>query len=385
MSRVIRKTNGCGKSCTYSYDETGNLISFTDYAGNETVNEYDSLGRLIKSTTGEEVTAYDYGTEGSDFGKLVRVSNKEGTIRYSYDKFGRVIKKTDVNNVELNYEYSLNGQLSKLSTPYGSTSYFYDKMDRSVRVVDHNGNVTLYSYDALGNRESLTYANGIKVKYKYDTNSLLSEIDIVDGKTNIIKSYVYKRDENGYPVSIEEKDAYGTVKIEYEYDSCNRLSYEKHDNGEGYISYQYSYDEAGNRTSVLTEKHGNISGLTDNPDSLKTGVTSYLYGENNLLLQTEHNEEITKYSYDERGNLINIESPDGTESFEYNSYNELESVKDKSGKVTKYSYDAEGNRISKSCQDNVVKYVTSDFDGLSQVVLELRKDSDSYKDLKLNN
>ena len=203
-------------------------------------------------------------------------------------------------------EYTLNGKLSKLSTPYGDTSYEYDKMDRIVRVVDHNGNVTLYSYDKIGNRETLTYSNGLQAKYKYDVNSNLTNINIVDSKTNVIKSYAYKRNKNGYPVSIEETDNNGTKITSYEYDAVNRLVSENIKDDKGSIGYKYSFDKVGNRTSKTVNVSGTISGLTDNVSVVKTGTTKYTYNDNNQLITETYNNQKTVYSYDDNGNLVGI-------------------------------------------------------------------------------
>ncbi|MBR6402354.1 MAG: RHS repeat protein, partial [Eubacterium sp.] len=380
LSRVTKKTNALGKSCTYEYDALGNIVKNSDYDGNVTENTYDGHGRIIKSSVSGNVTTYSYeDASGKDIDRLASVTNKEGTIKYQYDNQGRIISKIDTNNIKLEYEYTLNGKLSKLSTPYGATSYEYDKMDRIVRVVDHNGNVTLYTYDKIGNRETLTYSNGLQAKYKYDKNSYLSRIDIVDSKKNVIKSYIYQRNKKGYPSTIQETDSEGTKRIEYRYDGLNRLLYESTWDNNGRITYNYTYDKVGNRLSKTVDFSNTVSGLIDSSSNLKAGKTTYKYNENNQLVSEECSGEKTEYSYDDNGNLISVTNGNTVQSYEYNYQNKLSVYKNSAGKEFTYSYDAQGNRISKSSATGVIKYVVTTFDDLSNVILELDKDNKQIK------
>ena len=373
MSRLTSKTNSLGKTCTYEYDAAGNITRSTDYSGNVTVNEYDSFGRIIKADVSGEVTTYDYKDEaGNEAPYVARITNKEGTISYKYDDFGRLISKTDTNNIELKYEYTLNGKLSKLITPYGTTAYEYDKLDRIVRVVDHNGNITLYTYDALGNRRTMTYSNGMKAQYYYDSSNRLSRIDIVDKKSNIIKKYIYTRDKVGHPTTIEETSPNGAVKTtNYSYDAAGRLVSESIEDSKGSINYTYTYDEAGNRTSLVVETSGSIKGLCDNAMSVRTGETKYSYNENNQLILEEYNGLKSLYSYDNNGNLIQVENGNNVQTYEYNAANKMSSYKNSAGREFKYIYDAEGNRIGKSVDGCLTKYVISEFNSLGYVLLEL--------------
>ena len=45
---------------SYSYDETGNVTEFTDYAGNVTSYSYDDMDRLVEKKIGTEKTVYNY-------------------------------------------------------------------------------------------------------------------------------------------------------------------------------------------------------------------------------------------------------------------------------------------------------------------------------------
>ena len=64
-------------------------------------------------------------------------------------------------------------------------------MDRLVKVVAHDGTATLYEYDANGNRTAVRYANGMIVKYEYDTVNRLVLEKALDKDANVVVQYSY--------------------------------------------------------------------------------------------------------------------------------------------------------------------------------------------------
>lgn len=52
FDRVIKTTNAVGSSETVVYDEAGNVLKFTDYAGNVTTYTYDDFDRVIAKAVG---------------------------------------------------------------------------------------------------------------------------------------------------------------------------------------------------------------------------------------------------------------------------------------------------------------------------------------------
>ena len=387
MSRMTKEITAAGAFQTYEYNSSGEIIKFTDFGGNITEYTYDGIGRLEKKSVNGEQTLYSYeDEEGSDTDRLVSVTDRTGTIYYSYDNSGRIISKTDAAQITVGYEYTLSGQVKKITTPYGSTSYEYDLLERLVRVTDHNGNITVYAYDSVGNRTALTYANGIKMQYAYDACSHLIQEDIIDSNENIIKKYIYRRDKNGYPVSIEEVTSDGTLKTEYEYDAAGRLTKETiqnltqntlqnitqntPQNVSGSIVTVYTYDAVGNRLSKLVTSDGDITGITDHDSSQVNTLVTYTYNTDNQLVKEVCGANEAVYTYDLNGNLVSVLNGSTCEQYEYNSQNKLSKYYSSDGNVYTYTYDYEGNRTGKSDGTDEIKYVVDSTGELSYVLAE---------------
>ena len=371
MSRMTKEINATGAFRTYEYNGSGNITKFTDFSGNITEYVYDDIGRLEKKIVNGEQTLYNYeDEEGSDTDRIVSVTDKNGTVHYSYDNDGRIISKTDTNQVTVGYEYTLSGKVKKITTPYGSTSYQYDLLERLVRVVDHNGNITVYAYDSLGNRTSLTYANGIKMQYTYDVCSHLIQEEIVDSNENIIKKYIYRRDKNGYPVSVEEVSSDSTLKTEYEYDAAGKLTKETMQNASGSIATVYTYDAVGNRLSKLVTSAGDITGITEHDSSQVNALITYTYNANHQLIKEVCGANETVYTYDLNGNLVSVSNAGSYEQYEYNSQNKLSKYYSSDGNIYTYTYDYEGNRTGKSDGTDEIKYIVDSTGELSYVLAE---------------
>ena len=133
------------------------MASRTDYAGNQTVYEYDDHGRMTKSTSQGCVKEYHY---NSDF-LLAAVKMNGSSTTYTYDSLKRLESKLQPDGVKIAYSYDDAGRLTSVKTPYGTTAYEYDILSRLTGVTDKDGRKTTYTYDANGNRTSMTYPNGL--------------------------------------------------------------------------------------------------------------------------------------------------------------------------------------------------------------------------------
>lgn len=371
MSRIIKETNALGDKKLYKYDMRGELTKFTDFSGTVTEYKYDEKGRLIEKNVDGDKIFYRY---EKNIDQLTSVVSADGIVYYEYDEFGKICSRTDINGITIGYEYTLSGQISSITTPYGNTKFQYDLLERLVRVVDHNGNVTVYSYDAIGNRTAVTYANGIKLQYKYDFCSYLIQEDIIDKNNNIIKRFVYKRDKNGYPVSCNEIFGDMTITTEYEYDISGRLAKEVIQDDIGKIINSYEYDSVGNRLSKNTVIIGDITNFANSEkESINTNII-YVYNANNQLIKEKRGDIEISYVYDRNGNLVSVSNEGKTIQYEYNKQNKLIKYHsynvDGAELVYNYQYDYEGNRIGKFTENQAINYVVDCIGELSYVLAE---------------
>ena len=210
-----------------------------------------------------------------------------------------------------------------------SLSFGYDALKRLNRVTVKNGSSvilnTAYAYrDVSWNRGSaqVEFRN---VRLGSDSGMLLEG-----------KKYVY--DDVGNLKEIRESTGDFNKLVEYTYDSQNQLTseaYYKSGEAEAYITYNYTYDTAGNLLTV-SQKKGNTTTL----------LQTYTYGDAQWhdLLTAVNGQAIT---YDASGNPLSY----GGWSFGWQNGRQLKTAsKTSDGKTEtlEYAYDADGIRTSKT-------------------------------------
>ena len=210
-----------------------------------------------------------------------------------------------------------------------SLEFGYDALKRLNRVTVKNGSSvilnTAYAYrDVSWNRGSaqVEFRN---VRLGSDSGMLLEG-----------KKYVY--DDVGNLKEIRESTGKYNKLVEYTYDSQNQLTseaYYKSGEAEAYITYNYTYDTAGNLLTV-SQKKGNTTTL----------LQTYTYGDAQWhdLLTAVNGQAIT---YDASGNPLSY----GGWSFGWQNGRQLKTAsKTSDGKTEtlEYSYDADGIRTSKT-------------------------------------
>lgn len=143
-------------------------------------------------------------------------------------------------------------------------------MDRLVKVVAHDGTATLYEYDANENRTAVRYANGMIVKYEYDTVNRLVLEKVLDKDANVVVQYSYTLGAAGERTKVVETgvDPSGERTVEYAYDALYRLTSETVTDANGVSVTEYTYDSNSNRLTKTVDGE----------------VTEYSYNELNQLV-----------------------------------------------------------------------------------------------------
>ena len=281
--------------------------------------EYDSLGRLIRSTAMDENGSVTQRTE------------------HLYDAFNRLSGQSwtlGAQTYSERYAYSDgekgDGSLTSMTAATGdSLSFGYDTLKRLNRVTAKSGSSiimnTAYAYrDVSWNRGSaqVEFRN---VRLGSDSGMLLEG-----------KKYVY--DDVGNLKEIRESTGDFSKLVEYAYDSQNQLTseaYYKSGEAKAYLTYYYTYDTAGNLLTV-SQKEGDTTTL----------LQTYTYGDAQWhdLLTAVNGQAIT---YDASGNPLSY----GGWSFGWQNGRQLKTAsKTSDGKTEtlEYAYDADGIRTSKT-------------------------------------
>ena len=333
---------------TYSYDLLDRLVEKSyhetgkpDFTIRYTYNAESQLARLRYEEDGETVGSYAF--EYDSLGRLIRSTamDENGSVtqrtEHLYDAFNRLSGQSwtlGAQTYSERYAYSDgekgDGSLTSMTAATGdSLSFGYDALKRLNRVTVKNGSSvilnTAYAYrDVSWNRGSaqVEFRN---VRLGSDSGMLLEG-----------KKYVY--DDVGNLKEIRESTGDFSKLVEYAYDSQNQLTseaYYKSGEAKAYLTYYYTYDTAGNLLTV-SQKEGDTTTL----------LQTYTYGDAQWhdLLTAVNGQAIT---YDASGNPLSY----GGWSFGWQNGRQLKTAsKTSDGKTEtlEYSYDADGIRTSKT-------------------------------------
>ena len=341
---LTQTTYANGVAVTYSYDLLDRLVEKSyhetgkpDFTIRYTYNAESQLARLRYEEDGETVGSYAF--EYDSLGRLIRSTamDENGSVtqrtEHLYDAFNRLSGQSwtlGAQTYSERYAYSDgekgDGSLTSMTAATGDSLEFgYDALKRLNRVTVKNGSSvilnTAYAYrDVSWNRGSaqVEFRN---VRLGSDSGMLLEG-----------KKYVY--DDVGNLKEIRESTGDFNKLVEYAYDSQNQLvkeSYYNPGNEKPYDVYDYSYDTAGNLLRVT--KNGTV-------------IQTYTYGDAQWhdLLTAVNGQAIT---YDASGNPLSY----GGWSFGWQNGRQLKTAsKTSDGKTEtlEYSYDADGIRTSKT-------------------------------------
>lgn len=314
---------------------------------------------------------------------IINGYDEKGNIyQYIYDPINELVKANCYNDIEILYFYDIEknkiANIRKCSDGVRASSNKYDS-DRNVISYSNHGNVYEFEYNDLGVVTS-TMLNGKSIISKGDNTITYGNGDILSiiENSSEYSSYVNEEcvdttiyDENG-KISVYKDNVTGiTYNYEYTDDHAivNRIS-----NNAGYgISYEcednqynvvYSYHGEEKEQSVIHQENESkaksklISGATYIESTNNNQVNSQIKSDrNNIIISADYsfdNEEIvstkingtiTKYTYNDKGQIINVyENETLTFEYKYNNYGQLaETINYINGTTEKYFYDMYNN------------------------------------------
>jgi RHS repeat-associated protein len=309
-----------GASIHWDYDARGNELRVRDGLGN---SAYESTrgpdGEALTDTTrfGTDTHSYDgrpepYQTLTStgetwqmhynDLGNLIRMTDADGTMRFSYDNEGRETYADYGDGNTVRYSYGTGADWTKMETPYGTTERKLTASGRLGGWKTADGEVT-FEYDAAGRLRSTLHPDGSHLTQTYDDAGRLESV--TDSATGATTTHEY--DNAGRVTSTT--------------DALNHTS-------------STTYDDAG-RAETSTDARGKVSRFGYTPTT--TTVTDPLLRETTL----------TTNGY---GLPIRVDFPDGTQTeTTYLAPSRLEDgdeyptgQTDEAGRLRSFSYDASG-------------------------------------------
>ena len=291
----------------FFFDQLGRQHRIRQYA-------FDPTGDILDLSATPERETYTFYDE---FGRIAKVSKKEGYLSYDYDQLtGRLTEMRIATGADTGSAPDHSVPLSTIKT----IEYTYDALGRleTVKVDNDLNQVYTYTYTINGSRASLTYPDGTVTTYAYDSLNRLTQVKTVDGVGAVINQFDYTVRADGRRTRVVETLG-GSIndqrQIDYSYDALGRLAQELSfvtsgmglDKSVYNYRHDYFFDAAGNRT--------------------RKDVRTWDTGTQSL----EYTDKV-HYSYDARDQLTDED---------FHVYNDSTAVFDLSTK-TEYHYDLNG-------------------------------------------
>lgn len=262
-----------------------------------------------------------------DEGNLVSVVDAAGrTVTFTYNESGDRVTRVDLPDGRwVGYSYT-DGRLTGVrDLNGGTTTYTYNSVARLTSITDPNGNLVMQTtYDSSGRVIEQTDATGTTI-----TPNWGSSVSNFPDNNGGIWTDIYRGS-----VLAEQIDPYGEV-----------------------TSYYYDYDNPTLKPTEITDPDGNVTTMTyDERGNLLTRTApepfdfteTWVYDTaNNITSYTDGEGNTSTYTYDSADRLAAETDPlGGVTSYTYTSTGQLETVTTAAGRTTGYGYDSAGNVTS---------------------------------------
>lgn len=323
-SLPVAETDAAGNSWRYRYDARGNLVAQTDPLGQVTHYRYDRSGQVteIIDAAGKSKTLC-----WNDAGQVTQyVDCSSYPTEFSYNKRGDLQAVTDALGERSLYHYDVQGRLTRSELPDGRSEQFLrDVSGQLLAYIDPAGHTTRYqrdrrgqvrqrldplgrqvqfTYDVYGRLQTLTNENGESYRFTWDAGDRLIEQQDLDGSArrygydalNSVIAVQYRPAPHGTGLALVPSGEIAPIMHRLERDAIGQLRAKLTDDGRT----AYSYDPVGQLTEI---------GFTGWDGSEQ--VLSFAYDALGQLVDDTCSAGTLQHHYDELGNLIQTQLPDG--------------------------------------------------------------------------
>lgn len=342
-NQLASVTDALGNTTTYGYDTQTGVLNWVQAPGQtdttRTNYTYDSRFRTTGVSQGSAQVGYTYSGELLD-----AISSASGTeYSFDYGAFDLVNSVQVGQRTLISHTYSTDANRNLTQSTYGngdSVSYTYDSLGRTTGKSYENGDTVDYIYDNNGNLGILKdSATGRNTQYFYDfQDRLMRYEESGQGYSNAVQ-WGYD-DENNLSSQTQTLNG-NTYTTQYTYDKDNRLT----KTTVGNVSASYTYDEYGRMTGIVTKSGDSTvlnSTISYNSPS-NTATSTQVSAWNNGVDSTYY------YTYDDAGNITSISGGKGEILYSYNELNQLIYADvPATGRTLTFSYDDNGNILKRS-------------------------------------
>ena len=246
-------------------------------------------------------------------GKLQSIKDKDGykvSLNYK-NRTGRLQSIKDSSGNQLFFEWTSSGHVKHIwSTKDAKTAYKYGG-NELIESKDVMGNTYKHSYDRKGNMDGISYADGTKMKIKYDPKTqFVSSITDRNGRTT---GYKYesnsKKPDLHYWTTVTKKAANGKSEV-------NRYEYEIKIRSDGSrYNHRIATTISGIKTETMYSKSCNL------PEKITRGkeTTTFSYNKDCLLKKKNSSggESVTLSYHKKFKKITRVVTKSGWSSFDY--------------------------------------------------------------------
>ncbi|NVD97746.1 RHS repeat protein [Massilia sp. BJB1822] len=408
-SRLIKMLDPAGGVYEYAYDASGNITSVTYPDGKLKRYLYGELDRTgntkqpfaltgIVDEKGDRYASYTYNSAT----RAIATEHAGGVGKYlmAYPSDSRTIV-TDPLGTQRIYDHVQALGVKKMfgitqpatgGMPAASTVISYDANGNLVGFRDFDYAMTSYVYDLSRNLEIRKTEAAGKPEARTTSTEWHAQfrLPLRTAEPKLITSYTYDERGNVLSKSLQAtSDANGAAGFSavalgsprvwrYTYSSVGQVLTVDGPRTDVNDIMTYAYDSAGNLISVCNaaghttrfsqhDAHGRAGRMID-PNGL---VTELSYTPRGWLASRSVGGELTTYSYDGVGQLVQASLADGSSlRYGYDAAHRLTSVSDTLGNSINYGLDNMGNRINERIKDPngvLTREISRAYDGLNRV------------------
>ena len=387
-----------GNTTTYRYNSLDQLTRITDPLGLSTEFSYSAGQLAQVSDPGGRITRFQHDGEGHlttvifpdgsqrqfsyDQGLLQSMTNERNQITtYEYNAFGqntrvvrpdqssaRVTNQAEGGLISAGTAPAANPRPAQMDEAQAavfvdaraqSWQRVLDRTSRPVKITDPLGRVTEYVRDSDGLALQTIRPNNTRVTRAFDA---LGNMTLMREETN---GAAWRYSYDLFSQVTSSRDPKGQLTT-YERDPLNG-NLDKLINALGHETW-FEYNSRGQVTR-RTDPNGLVSDYSYNPQGLVETITETPPPGGGLT-------RVTQLSYDAAGQLLQSSQPDGVVlDYAYDSRGRLLSLTDNLGQVTRYTYDDYGNIIQTerfNADGSLANTVTNTYDGRQRLIQSIR-------------
>jgi RHS repeat-associated protein len=357
-------TNRLGLRDLCEYDEHRRLTALTDGNGNRT-------GFVYGNWTRPDSTVFPNGTSESyaysDKGYVTKVTTDESGVDLKPDDKGRPVELRYSDGVKISYKYDDQGRTAEAAQAEHVCKFAWN--DAGLLEQERCGDdEVLYEYDKAGRLVATTLPSGETIGYEWDADSRLTLVRDWTGGEHRIQYAANDRgslltapngvdtltvlNNVGRPESIAvSMQGRPLFSLGYGFDNEDRVV-NLRDSAFGYRDFHY--DPEGQLLAVDSqgESASESFGYDGAGNAIDVNGKAAQYDAANQLMSLGH----SVYENDRRGNLVCMDTAEGTWRFTWSARNLMVRSESPSGVVTRYAYDAFGRRIRKERDGLTVEF-----------------------------